>query len=81
MGVHDDELLARQGDIIRAFGLPLTAPGVDASAVLNAMRLDKKVVAGKSRFVLLEGMGKPVVRDDVPEDLVAEVVRGLVANS
>lgn len=81
MGVHDDELLARQGDIIRAFGLPLTAPGLDASTVLNAMRLDKKVVAGKSRFVLLEGMGKPVVRDDVPEDLVAEVVRGLVANS
>ncbi len=81
MGVHDEELLARQGDVLRAFGLPLTAPGVDASAVLNAMRLDKKVVGGKLRFVLLEAPGKPVVRDDVPEALVAEVVRGLVAAS
>jgi 3-dehydroquinate synthase len=81
MGVHDDELLARQGDLLRAFGLPLTAPGLDAQAILNAMRLDKKVVGGKLRFILLERPGKAVVRDDVPEDLVSEVVRGLVATS
>ncbi len=77
----DGELLARQGDILRAFGLPLTAPGVDAAAVLSAMRLDKKVVGGKLRFVLLEAPGKAVVRDDVPEDLVAEVVRSLVSTA
>jgi 3-dehydroquinate synthase len=81
MGVHDDELLARQGDLLRAFGLPLTAPGLDAQAILTAMRLDKKVVGGKLRFILLERPGKAVVRDDVPEDLVSEVVRGLVATS
>jgi len=81
MGVHDEELLARQGDLLRAFGLPLTAPGVDATAVLNAMRLDKKVVGGKLRFVLLDGPGKARVHNDVPEDLVAEVVRGLVAGT
>ncbi|MEZ4554759.1 MAG: 3-dehydroquinate synthase [Dehalococcoidia bacterium] len=81
MGLLDEEILARQGDVLRAFGLPLTAPGVSASAVLEAMRMDKKVVAGKLRFVLLEDIGRPVIRDDVPEDLVGEVVRALVASS
>ena len=79
MGVHDSELVARQADILRALGLPLTTPGVNAEAVLQAMRLDKKVEGGRLRFVLLEGVGNPVVRDDVPEELVREVVRGLTS--
>ena len=80
LGLHDREIIARQGDVLRALGLPLTAPGVDPEAVLGAMRLDKKVERGRLRFVLLEEIGRPVVRNDVPEDLVREIVRGLVAS-
>lgn len=79
MGIVDDELVARQADLLRAFGLPLAAPGVSAQAVLDAMRLDKKVEAGRLRFVLLAGVAQPELRDDVPESLVAEIVRTLVA--
>ena len=79
MGLHDSEIVARLADVLRALGLPLSAPGVDPEAVLGAMRLDKKVERGRMRFVLLEEIGRPVVRDDVPEDLVREVVRGLTA--
>ncbi len=43
------------------------------------MRLDKKVVNGRQRFVLLEEPGRAVVRDDVPVALVEDVVRGLAA--
>ena len=43
------------------------------------MLMDKKVVQGKLRFVLLEGVGRPVVQDDVPEDLVRRVLRELAA--
>jgi shikimate kinase/3-dehydroquinate synthase len=78
LGLHDEELLARQADVLRAFGLPLAAPGVDASAVLEAMKMDKKVEGGKMRFILLEAPGRATVRGDIPEDLVAEVVRGIV---
>ena len=78
LGMHDEELLARQADVLRAFDLPLAAPGVDVEAVMSAMRLDKKVRAGRLRFVLLEDIGRPMLRDDVPEDLVREVVRGVL---
>ncbi len=78
MGLHDEELLARQADLLRAFGLPLSAPGVDARAILEAMTMDKKVVGGRMRFVLLNGLGRASVHDAVPEALVSEVVRSLV---
>ena len=79
LGLHDREPVARLADVLRALGLPLSAPGADPEAVLAAMRLDKKVRGGRMRFVLLEEIGQPVVRDDVPEELVREVVFGLTA--
>lgn len=77
LGLADEELVAQQADVLRAFHLPLTAPGVDPARVWEAMRLDKKVTAGRLRFVLLERFGRPVVRDDVPEELVREVLHEL----
>ena len=66
MGLASDELVARQADLLRAFGLPVSAPGLAAERVLEAMQLDKKVQDGRNRFVLLEAPGRAVVRDDVP---------------
>jgi 3-dehydroquinate synthetase len=45
------------------------ADGADRGAV-PAIALDKKVVGKAVRWVLLEGIGKPVLRDDVPPDVV-----------
>lgn len=80
LGVHDREIIARQADVLRALGLPLAAPGVDAEAVLGAMRLDKKVERGRMRFVLLEQIGRPLIHSDVPEELVREVLRTITAS-
>ncbi len=79
MGLLDNEVVARQADVLRTLGLPLAAPGVSADAVMETMLLDKKVEAGRLRFVLLEGIGRPVLRGDVPGEIVREVVRGLTA--
>lgn len=80
LGLIDEELLNRQADLLRAFGLPLVAPGLAMTVIMDAMQRDKKVVQGKQRFVLLEEIGRPVVRGDVPAEVVqravASVVRG-----
>ncbi|HEY3109959.1 MAG TPA: hypothetical protein VGL23_14450, partial [Chloroflexota bacterium] len=39
-----------------------------------AMSVDKKVEARTNRWVLLEGVGCPVVRRDVPTELVERVL-------
>jgi 3-dehydroquinate synthase len=64
----------RQNHLIARFGLPLRAPGVDAESVLSAMSLDKKVSGKALRWVLLDGLGKTVIRNDVPLSLVQEAV-------
>jgi 3-dehydroquinate synthase len=79
LGLIDEDVVARQADILRSFGLPLTASGVEPSRIREAMRMDKKVSGGRARFVVLEQIGRAAVRDDVPEELIEEVVRGLVA--
>jgi 3-dehydroquinate synthase len=70
VGERQDALLAR-------FGLPLCAPGVDVQKALAAMALDKKAQGGAVRWVLLENIGRTVIRRDVPPPLVEEVLADL----
>ncbi len=77
LGMIDQSVVDRQADLLRTFGLPLVAPGINTTAVLDAMTRDKKVERGRMRFVLLHGVGRAVVRGDVPEDLVVRTVQAL----
>ena len=77
MGMIDQGVVDQQERLLQRFGLPTTAPGVPVDAVLSAMSLDKKTLSGSNRWVLLENVGRAVVRSDVPRDLVEETVRGL----
>jgi 3-dehydroquinate synthase len=52
-------------------GLPSVAPNLGTAEYLRLMGLDKKVEGGKIRFILLEHIGKAVVRADVPADMLA----------
>lgn len=79
MGLLDPRVAARQETLLRKLGLPLRAPGVGAERVLAAMALDKKVRGRRIRWVLLAAAGRTVIRDDVPEALVREVVAELTA--
>ena len=47
------------------------------SAMLDAMRLDKKVLATRLRFVLLEKLGRAYVTSDVATDRVRDVLNGV----
>ncbi len=62
------DLLETHEDLLHAAGLPLRVPAVDVESVLRAMGRDKKRRASDRtptyRFVLLEGVGRPV--RDVP---------------
>ena len=79
LGLLPPELAERQDALIVRFGLPLRASGVDPARVLAATALDKKVKGGAIRWVLLEGIGRPVIRHDVPPELAEEVVYELLS--
>jgi len=75
------EVVERQRALLERFGLPTRCPEVDLTSVLRAMELDKKVREKAVRWVLLAGIGQPVIRDDVPLEQVVKVIGGLLAGS
>jgi len=70
MGLLSEEAVARQKAVLRQFSLPTSADGLDREKIMVAIALDKKVQANKVRWVLLEGIGSAVVRNDVPPAVV-----------
>ncbi|RFC35057.1 MAG: 3-dehydroquinate synthase [Candidatus Nitrotoga sp. SPKER] len=59
-------------------GLPVVAPALGIEKYLQLMELDKKVVGGKIRFVLLKSIGCAVISDGVKQELLRQT---LLANS
>ena len=61
--------------LLQRLDLPTTIPaGLDASALLARMRLDKKAVAGGLRFILLNHIGDATVVSGVPDEAVLKVL-------
>ena len=56
-------------------GLPTSLPaGISTAQLLSAMGSDKKVAAGKVRYILLSALGEAIVTEHVTEDDVARVI-------
>jgi 3-dehydroquinate synthase len=79
VGVTPLALVARQNALIERAGLPTRPPkGIDRDRVRAALKMDKKVVAGGQRWVLLEDVSRPIVRADVPAEVVESVLDELL---
>jgi 3-dehydroquinate synthase len=52
-------------------GLPTAAPAIGAGRALELMGMDKKVLAGRLRLVLLRALGDGIVTGECPADALA----------
>lgn len=73
-GLITEADLVRQRNLLQAIGLPVVCPGVDGEAILRAMQNDKKVLAGRTRWILPTRIGHAQMYADVPVELVREVI-------
>lgn len=80
LGLLSQEAVERQKSLLGRFGLPTHCSGIDLSAILRAMELDKKVRGKAIRWVLLRNIGDPVIREDVEIEQVMEVLKALAIN-
>ena len=79
LGLIDEAVVSRHRRLLQRFGLPTQSPpGLSRADLLEAMSRDKKVVGGKQNWVLLESVGSPIVRDDVPPTVVADAIDAVV---
>jgi 3-dehydroquinate synthase len=73
-GLIPSEITERQVRLLKRFGLP-TVPGCwPVDELLQAMRADKKSLAGRLRFLLPLRLGEAGLFEDVPEDQVRAVL-------
>ncbi len=73
-GLIPAELVRRQDDLLKRFGLPTRPEPWPAADLLATMRSDKKTLAGRLRFVLPRRLGEVALFDDVPEADVRRVL-------
>jgi 3-dehydroquinate synthase len=66
LGLIDAAVTHRVRDILARTGLPTEAPQVGAARALELMQMDKKVLAGTVRLVLLDRLGRAIVTGDYP---------------
>ena len=61
--------------LLHLFDLPCEAPqSFTPQEFLNVMRLDKKNLTQKIRFVLLNAIGQAMMTDDIPEEYIIEAI-------
>jgi 3-dehydroquinate synthase len=72
-GLRADET-RRLAALVVAAKLPAAPPKIARERWMELMQRDKKVQSGAMRFVLLERLGRAVVRGDVAENDVVQSV-------
>lgn len=76
MNLWDAESQARHVALIQKAGLTTTLPSeIDINAIIDSLQTDKKVKAGKVRFVLPTQIGAVEITDQVPTDLIHQVLQ------
>jgi 3-dehydroquinate synthase len=74
----DHATTERQRELLEEFQLPTAPKRWDVGRLLDAMRGDKKAVAGRLRFVLPRRLGEVALFDDVPEEDVRAVLEEMI---
>jgi len=77
LGFLKREEVERHEEILSRVGLPTKLSEFSESQVIDQMQWDKKWVSEKSRFVLLEKIGSPILYSDVPVSVIKKALRRL----
>ena len=78
LGLCDESLIVRVEAILTHTGLPIRLNGLDPQAIYKAMFTDKKRLDGKLRFIVLRGIGAPMIASDVAQEDVIAVLSALI---
>jgi len=74
LGLLEHGGVKRVRELVSRAGLPVAGPTLAPDKLMELMAVDKKASQGKLRFVVLEGIGRGVLRGSVDERLVREAI-------
>lgn len=74
IGLLAEPQVIRITSLIAAAGLPVTIAVKRPEALIAAMQHDKKISNGKLKFILPDGIGSVVIRDDIDPGMAVEAL-------
>ena len=75
MGLWDKETAQQQDELITKTGLPTVIPSqISIKDILETVKSDKKVKAGKVRFILPTEIGKVIITDQVTPEIITQAL-------
>jgi 3-dehydroquinate synthase len=74
LGLLAEQDVERVRALVRRAGLPVRGPDLPAERMLELMAVDKKALRGRTRFVVLESMGRAALRGNLDAALVTQAV-------
>jgi len=78
LGWIDGGDVRRVRSLLERLKLPVAPPRIDPQEFLAAMAMDKKVLSGQIRLVLLKSIGQAVVVADYPDDELTAMLAALL---
>jgi len=76
MDITPPEAAERLISCVVQFG-PLPKAKFSTSTVMRSLASDKKSVSGRPHFVLIDKLGSPVIRNDVPDEMIRHAIRSV----
>ncbi len=74
LAVADVGLAKKIAEGLKAWDLPTTCPDFDVDAIIEAMTRDKKKKGKKLQWILPRDIGNVTIFDEVPQDVVKDVL-------
>lgn len=73
MGLTDTTVFERQHALIKKLGLPVQT-GLRPEDIIKTLYADKKVIAGRLRFILPTKIGEVIISDQVTEEILYRIL-------
>jgi 3-dehydroquinate synthase len=74
LGMITDRSVSRLEGLLKKAGLPAKAKGINPLKVIAATGYDKKIINGRKRWIIPEGIGHTIICSNVPADIIKESV-------
>jgi len=78
LGLINSGLNKRAQRLIKAAGLPLKIDRIPLKKIMDVFYRDKKFIGAKARVVLITGLARPKVAQDVPSGIIEEAIRNRI---
>ncbi len=81
LGLLKKEVADKIENIILKIGLPDKITGCNINNIMKHFWSDKKFITGKNRFVFIKDIGRVIIKEDIDEKLIREIIRKRISKN